>query len=90
MKIEKDWLCDNMKDEGFKRLYFKEEFIESFLDRISWKMKERNISYSKMAVFLKCSSRYVEQLFKREVDLSASTMYDLAYFTGINITIEMK
>lgn len=80
-----DMFSEAIQDPEFRRQFEREWFVEDFLGRIEDRMKETGVTRKALAGLLGCSAANVSQLFRRENNLTADTMVDLAIAVGYRL-----
>lgn len=81
----RDMLSASMDDPEFRLQFEREWYVEDFLERVESRMEKLGITRKALADRLRCSPANVTQLFRRENNLTAETMVDLALAVGYRL-----
>jgi transcriptional regulator with XRE-family HTH domain len=81
----RDMLSASMEDPEFRAQFEREWYVEEFLTGIEEQMKKTGMTRKALAERLGCSPANITQLFRRENNLTAETMVDLALGVGCRL-----
>jgi len=86
-KMGKSSLSERLKNPEFLKLLEREEFIESFLDMVEEEMESQGVSQRKLAKRLGCGPANLSRILRRERNMTANTMVDIAFHLGLRIRL---
>jgi len=87
-KKEPDFFMNRMKKKGFRKEYYKEDLIESFLDEVDSWMTVREMSKKKLAKKCKITELHLTNLLNRHSIISAEEMSNIAFVLGCRLNVE--
>lgn len=81
----RDMYSASMEDPEFRSQFEREWYVEDFLVRIEEQMVSLGMTRKALAERLGCTPANVTQLFRRENNLTAESMVDLAAAVGLRL-----
>lgn len=73
-----EWFTNHMIEKEFREMFYKKDFIESFLNKIDREMISQNISRSELARRLDFSTKKINRMFSGKTPLSDKEMTEMA------------
>ena len=84
------WLQSRLENPEFRRYLAREEFVEGFLNSVNQVMEQKKVSRAELARRMECKPANVTQIMRRNRNLTASTMVDIAFHLGLQLELSVR